>query len=152
LDRGVLLDRDRGLSRQDRRSRSGGDHAREVAGRPLATRIAIVMPIYNEDVARVSAGIDAIWTSVQEQSDAAAFDFFILSDTRSAEIAARRSAPGVRSWRSTTPTAASSIGAARRTLGRKSGNIADFITHLGRRLRVLRGPRCRQRDDGRHRS
>ena len=105
--------------------------SREVAARPLTTRVAIVMPIYNEDVARVSAGIDAIWASVQEQSDAAAFDFFILSDTRSAEIAAQEE----RAWRALVAKhhADGRIFYRRRAqnIARKSGNIADFITSWG---------------------
>jgi len=53
------------------------------------------MPIYNEDVTRVATRIDAIWTSVLAQADADAFDFFILSDTRSDAIGAAEE----RAWR-----------------------------------------------------
>ncbi len=41
-----------------------GSTCRRVAGRPLHTRTAIVMPIYNEDPRRVGAGLEAIWTSL----------------------------------------------------------------------------------------
>ena len=37
-----------------------GLDAAEVAGRPLRTRTAIAMPVYNEDTARVAAGLEAI--------------------------------------------------------------------------------------------
>jgi membrane glycosyltransferase len=103
----------------------------DVAGRPLASRTAIVMPIYNEDVTRVATGIDAIWTSVRAQPDAAAFDFFILSDTRSAEIGAAEE----RAWRSLVARhqADGRLFYRRRVqnLARKSGNIADFVRHWG---------------------
>ena len=104
---------------------------REVAGRALASRTAIVMPIYNEDVARVATGIDVIWSSLQRQADAAAFDFFILSDTRTADIAAaedrafrallaRHNADGRLFYRRRA-----------QNLGRKAGNIADFVSNWG---------------------
>jgi len=104
---------------------------REVAGRPLTSRTAIVMPIYNEDVTRVATGIDAIWTSVLAQPDAGAFDFFILSDTRSAEIGAAEES----AWRTLVARhhADGRIFYRRRAqnLSRKSGNIADFVRNWG---------------------
>ncbi len=63
-----------------------------VAGRPLRTRTAIVMPIYNEDPARVAAGLEAIWSSLARESGSDAFDLFILSDTR--DEADRRAGTG----------------------------------------------------------
>src|SRR5579883_2578650 len=46
----------------------GGDRValkpQDVAGRPLAGRTAITMPIYNEDTTRVMAGLDVIWSSL----------------------------------------------------------------------------------------
>jgi len=60
----------------------------EVAGRPLRTRTAIAMPVYNEDPRRVAAGLEAIWSSLAQESQRGAFDFFILSDTRDPGIAA----------------------------------------------------------------
>jgi membrane glycosyltransferase len=104
---------------------------RDVAGRALASRTAIVMPIYNEDVTRVATGIDAIWTSVLAQPDAAAFDFFILSDTRSAEIGAAEEL----AWRTLVArhNADGRLFYRRRAqnLARKSGNIADFVRNWG---------------------
>ena len=41
-----------------------------------AARTAILMPVYNEDVARVFSGVRAIW-----ESAGADFDFYILSDS-----------------------------------------------------------------------
>lgn len=64
-------------------------HSDEVTHRPLRTRTAIIMPIYNEDTDRVAAGLDVVWTSLKAQPEQANFDLFILSDTRKPEIAAR---------------------------------------------------------------
>src|SRR5437773_10604900 len=56
-------------------------------------RAAIVMPIRNENVARVFAGLQATYESVAQRGTLAHFDFFVLSDTsdpdtRVAEISA----------------------------------------------------------------
>jgi membrane glycosyltransferase len=106
-------------------------NARAVAGRAVSSRTAIVMPIYNEDVTRVATGIDAVWSSLKAQPDAAAFDFFILSDTRSAEIAAAEE----RAWRALVARhhADGRLFYRRRAqnLGRKAGNIADFVRNWG---------------------
>src|SRR5947209_2482508 len=53
-------------------------HPQQVAGRPLRSRTAIVMPIHNEDTQRVAAGLDAIWVSLAALPEQAAFDLFIL--------------------------------------------------------------------------
>ena len=56
-------------------------------------RVAIVMPICNEHVVRVYAGLRASYDSLQRTGKLEHFDFFVLSDTnkpdiRVAEIAA----------------------------------------------------------------
>ena len=62
----------------------------------LATRTALLVPVYNEDPRRTFAGIRAVLESVIATGQAAHFDCFILSDTRDAEIAAAEKilAPG----------------------------------------------------------
>jgi membrane glycosyltransferase len=106
-------------------------HQDDVAGWPLRTRTALVMPIYNEDAGRVAAGIDVIWRSLQAQEDQGAFDLFILSDTRKPEIAAAEEA----AWRALVARhgAAGRIFYRRRELNtsRKAGNIADFVRKWG---------------------
>jgi membrane glycosyltransferase len=113
----------------------GGDPValkpQELAGRPLAGRTAVIMPIYNEETARVMAGLDVIWSSLARQSEQAAFDLFILSDTRKLEIAAAEEA----AWRelSARHHARGRIFYRRRAenVGRKAGNIADFVRAWG---------------------
>jgi membrane glycosyltransferase len=104
---------------------------RDVAGRALTARTAIVMPIYNEDVVRVAIGVDAVWSSLKTHPEAAAFDFFILSDTRSEEIAVAEE----RAWRYLVARhgADGRLFYRRRgqNLGRKAGNIADFVRNWG---------------------
>ncbi len=67
---------------------AGGIDVELLRDLPLRTRTAVVMPIYNEDPQRVAAGLDAVWTSLLRETEQAAFDLFILSDTTDAGIAA----------------------------------------------------------------
>ena len=113
----------------------GGDpvtlQPQALAGRPLAGRTAIVMPIYNEDTARVTAGLDVIWSSLARLPEQSAFDLFILSDTRKLDIAAAEEA----AWRKLTARhhARGRIFYRRRpeNVSRKAGNIADFVRAWG---------------------
>src|SRR3954454_18487098 len=71
--------------------RAGRDPAGLDPNKPvvLATRTAIIMPVYNEDPTRVFAGLEATWRSLQRtgEENARHFDLFILSDTRKPDIA-----------------------------------------------------------------
>jgi membrane glycosyltransferase len=113
----------------------GGDgqviQAHDADGLVIHSRIALVMPVYNEDPRRTSAGLDAIWTSLSAQTESAAFDLFILSDTRKSDIAVAEEA----AWRA---LVAKHGGQGRifyrrraQNVGRKSGNIADFVRNWG---------------------
>ena len=103
----------------------------EIAGRPLHTRIAIAMPVYNEDPERVEAGLDATWVSLQAESEHAAFDLFILSDTTNADIASAEEAM----WHKLVARhrAAGRIFYRRRLdrSERKAGNILEFVRRWG---------------------
>jgi membrane glycosyltransferase len=105
--------------------------AKEAVGRKLASRTAIVMPIYNEDTQRVIAGLDVIWSSLSAEPQHAAFDLFILSDTRKDEVAAAEDT----AWRALVARhrAQGRIFYRRRehNTGRKAGNIADFVRSWG---------------------
>ncbi|HEY1898686.1 MAG TPA: glucans biosynthesis glucosyltransferase MdoH, partial [Steroidobacteraceae bacterium] len=97
----------------------------------IHSRIALVMPVYNEDPRRTTAGLDAIWTSLSAQTESAAFDLFILSDTRKSDIALAEEG----AWRG---LVAKHGGQGRifyrrraQNVGRKSGNIADFVRNWG---------------------
>jgi membrane glycosyltransferase len=113
----------------------GGDpqviQAGDAEGLAIHSRIALVMPVYNEDPQRTTAGLDAIWSSLSAQAESAAFDLFILSDTRRSEVAAAEEA----AWRALVARygAQGRIFYRRRAqnVGRKSGNIADFVRNWG---------------------
>jgi membrane glycosyltransferase len=106
-------------------------HAETDPLRPLKGRTAVVTPICNEDTVRVFAGLDAVWSSLAAQPQAASFDFFILSDTRRPEIAALEE----KAWRAMVARrgAGGRLFYRRRTenVGRKAGNIAEFVRNWG---------------------
>ncbi len=99
-------------------------------------RTAIIMPICNEDVATVFAGLRATCESLAATGAGRLFDVYILSDSsdpaiRAAELAAwstLRAALGNRQihyrWR-------------QRRTQRKAGNVADFCRRWGRNYRYM---------------
>ncbi|HEX2790855.1 MAG TPA: glucans biosynthesis glucosyltransferase MdoH [Steroidobacteraceae bacterium] len=102
-----------------------------AAPQALQGRTAIVTPIYNEDTARVFAGTEAIWSSLQQQPCETSFDLFILSDTRDMNIASAEEA----AWRALVARhgAGGRLFYRRRSdnVGRKSGNLAEFVRNWG---------------------
>jgi len=120
-----------------------GLSARAVQGNPLApdVRTAIVMPICEEHVPTVFAGLRATCESLAAAGHTAQFDVFVLSDSSSPEtLAAERAA-----WEHLRSALAAQHGAqvevyyrhrARRT-HRKAGNVADFCRRWGRDYRYM---------------
>jgi membrane glycosyltransferase len=114
---------------------------REHAMNPQA-RTAIIMPICNEDVATVFAGLRATCESVAATGHARAFDVFVLSDTSRPEIASAERA----AWEELRAALAAHPGQpqievyyrlrARRT-HRKAGNVADFCRRWGKDYRYM---------------
>ena len=108
-----------------------------LAGRPLRTRTAVVMPVYNENPRRVAAGLETIWSSLVRQPEQAAFDLYLLSDTSDLEIAAEERAL----WQQLVARhqSAGRVHYRRRLerCGRKAGNIADFIRTWGERYECM---------------
>jgi membrane glycosyltransferase len=109
------------------------------AGTPIdpAARTALVMPIANENVPHVFAGLRATWESLVRTGRDEPFDLFVLSDssdpdTRVAELAA---------WRALV----AELGVSGRIFYRwrqhrikkKAGNVADFCRRWGSRYRYM---------------
>ncbi len=98
---------------------------------------AIVMPVYNEDPARIFRALENMLLSLRATGRAEAFDFFILSDSNQPDnwideecawvsLCSRLEAYGRVFYRKR-----------RVSLNGKSGNIADFCRRWGRRYRYL---------------
>ena len=106
-------------------------HSSEGEGRPLKGRTAVVMPIYNEDTTRVFAGLDVIWTSLKLRPEQAAFDLFVLSDTRKPEIGAAEEVAWARLVERHNAQGRIFYRRRKENLQRKAGNIADFVRSWG---------------------
>ena len=102
-----------------------------------AARTAIVMPICNEDVQRVFAGLRATIRSLQRTGRGEHFDFFVLSDTSDPDTRVAESY----AWRQLREE----LGAGarlfyrwrRHRLKKKAGNVADFCRRWGREYRYM---------------
>ncbi|HEY8904118.1 MAG TPA: glucans biosynthesis glucosyltransferase MdoH, partial [Chthoniobacterales bacterium] len=98
---------------------------------------AVVMPVYNEDPARIFRALENMLVSLRGTGRSEAFDFFILSDSNQPDnwideecawvsLCSRLRAYGRVFYRKR-----------RVSLHGKSGNIADFCRRWGRRYRYL---------------
>jgi membrane glycosyltransferase len=100
-------------------------------------RTAIVMPICNEDVARVFAGLRATYESLAGVEQAHQFDFFVLSDSYDSDICTAE----LDAWSSL----CRAVGGfdrifyrrRHRRVKRKSGNISDFCRRWGKNYQYM---------------
>ncbi len=97
----------------------------------LATRNAVVMPIYNEAPSRVFGALRAIYEDVDATGLGDSFDWFFLSDTTDPDvwIAEERAFAEVRA--ALGPGAKVYYRHRPKNIARKAGNIADFVTRWG---------------------
>ncbi|MEM9282655.1 MAG: glucans biosynthesis glucosyltransferase MdoH [Verrucomicrobiota bacterium] len=103
----------------------------------VTPRVAVVIPIYNEPVRRVFAGIRAIFESLSCEAEQDVFDFFILSDSTDPEQWLAEEA----AWMKLTDDlqARDRIFYRHRlnNVGKKSGNISDFCRTWGDHYRYM---------------
>lgn len=100
-------------------------------------RTAIVMPICNEDVPRVFAGLRATFESVAATGDLDRFDFFVLSDTNDADIAVAEQQAWLEVCRESEGFGKIFYRRRRRRVKRKSGNLDDFCRRWGGEYRYM---------------
>jgi membrane glycosyltransferase len=93
---------------------------------PSAARTAILMPVYNEDVARVFSGLRAI-----QESAGPDFDFFILSDSTNPANWVAEELAWQQLKRELGEEARIYYRHRARNTGRKAGNIQDFCENWG---------------------
>ena len=124
----------------DRHSVSAAS-VRDHAMNPEA-RTAIIMPICNEDVATVFAGLRATCESLASTGHARKFDVFVLSDSNDPAIAAAEH----EAWENLRDALVSKPGQPavevyyrlrKRRTHRKAGNVADFCRRWGKDYRYM---------------
>ncbi|MDB5972426.1 MAG: mdoH [Hydrocarboniphaga sp.] len=100
---------------------------------PIAegTRTAILVPIFNEDVARVFAGVRATYDSIARTGKLRHFEFFVLSDTIDSDTRVAELQAWLTMCREV--NGFDHIHYRRRThrIRRKSGNVADWCRRWG---------------------
>jgi membrane glycosyltransferase len=114
-----------------------------IARTPIdaAARTAIVMPICNEDVSAVFAGLRATCESLAATGALQLFDVFVLSDTADPALRAAEE----RAWRRLCAMLGEPADGSgrlfyrwrKRRVKRKAGNVADFCRRWGRNYRYM---------------
>ncbi|HGG4088409.1 TPA: glucans biosynthesis glucosyltransferase MdoH [Salmonella enterica subsp. enterica serovar Stanley] len=94
-------------------------------------RTALIMPICNEDVSRVFAGLRATWESVKATGNAAHFDVYILSDSYNPDICVAEQKAWMELIAEVQGEGQIFYRRRRRRMKRKSGNIDDFCRRWG---------------------
>ena len=107
-----------------------------------ATRTAIIMPICNEDVSTVFAGLRATCESVAVTAHVQNFDVFVLSDSNDpaiikAERAAWEDLRGQLASQPNQPQIEVYYRLRKRRTDRKAGNVADFCRRWGKDYRYM---------------
>lgn len=112
-----------------------GDHA----AKPIdaAARTAIVMPICNEDVSRVFAGLRATYESVRRSGTLEHFDFFVLSDSSEPDLCVAELAAWNRLCQAVDGFGRIFYRHRLRRTKRKSGNIDNFCRRWGSNYRYM---------------
>ncbi len=100
--------------------------------RSLRSRTAVLMPICNENVARVFAGLEASYRSLAATSKLRHFDFYVLSDTSDPETQVEEEVAWAQTCRAVQGFGKIFYRHRRNNIKRKSGNIADFLRRWGR--------------------
>ncbi|MEN4929218.1 glucans biosynthesis glucosyltransferase MdoH [Erwinia billingiae] len=94
-------------------------------------RTALIVPICNEDVGRVFAGVRATWESVARTGEEKNFDVYILSDSYNPDIAIAEQKAWMDLVRDVGGEGRIFYRRRRRRVKRKSGNIDDFCRRWG---------------------
>jgi membrane glycosyltransferase len=123
------------LSGRDRYaiSRTAADNTPIDAG----ARTAIVMPICNEHVARVFAGLRATYESLAATGELRHFDFFVLSDSSDPDIRVAETDAWLQLCRAVNGSGRVFYRRRLSRVKRKSGNVADFCRRWGRNYRYM---------------
>ena len=104
---------------------------------PAEARTALVMPICNEDVARVVAGLRATYESVKRTGELAHFDFYLLSDSSDSDVRAAELAAWADLCNEVDGFGRIFYRHRKRRVKRKSGNIDDFCRRWGANYRYM---------------
>ena len=98
----------------------------------LSSRTALLLPIYNEEPHRIMSRLQAIYESLSETGQLPHFEFFVLSDSTDPDIWVREEAAFLNLVDRTDP-ARVFYRHRPKNVGRKAGNIAEWVQRFGGR-------------------
>lgn len=104
---------------------------------PRGARTALVMPIANEDVPRVFAGLRATFESLKATGQMEHFDIFVLSDSNDPDTCVAEQKAWLEVCREVDGFGHIFYRRRRRRVKRKSGNIDDFCRRWGSSYRYM---------------
>ena len=103
----------------------------EADGRPLTTRTALLMPTYNEDPAKVAAGLEAMASEIVALGEGHAFDLVLVSDTTDGNVALAEEEAVWALRRRLGDAIRVHYRRRRQNIHHKSGNLRDFCERWG---------------------
>ncbi|MEE8130439.1 MAG: glucans biosynthesis glucosyltransferase MdoH [Vicinamibacterales bacterium] len=98
---------------------------------PIVSRTALVMPVHNEDPARVMGGLAVMLRSLARTGHVDQFDVFLLSDTTDPAIVRAEETAWMTLRRQLDRPAGLYYRRREANVGRKAGNIRDFCERWG---------------------
>ena len=104
---------------------------------PRSARTAVVMPICNENVRRVFAGLQATYESLSRTGELQRFDFFVLSDSNDPDARVAETEAWIETCRNLGAFGRVFYRWRQHRIKRKSGNVADFCRRWGRNYRYM---------------
>lgn len=101
-------------------------------GREASPRIAVIMPLHNEDAGRAFSGLQATYESLADLDAIRSFHFFVLSDSGDPVACRNEEAAWVRLCRDLEAGGRVFYRRRRDNAGKKAGNIKEFCERWGR--------------------
>ncbi|HKA28353.1 MAG TPA: glucans biosynthesis glucosyltransferase MdoH [Candidatus Binatia bacterium] len=118
-------------------ARDPAEPTRPPRAEPDATPTAIIMPIANEPVERVFAGLQAVYRSLERAGAVERFHFFVLSDSNDPDVMVAEEAAWAAWCRAVDGFGRIFYRRRRARIERKSGNVADFCRRWGANYRYM---------------
>jgi membrane glycosyltransferase len=126
------------LTKRDRFRVSKSCDGRDFSIPDAEARTAILIPIYNEEVNRVFAGVRTVYRSLKQTGSLDRFDIFLLSDSTSPDVWVEEEEAWHDFRREEEGTEAHVFYRKRdNNIKRKSGNVADFCRRWGKNYRYM---------------
>ena len=98
---------------------------------PLRFKTAVLVPIYNEDPARIAGMIDCLSEEIADTGAGPYLDIFVLSDTRDANSGNKEQAVFIALKHEIAPRCALYYRRRKLNSERKAGNIKDWVERFG---------------------